>query len=137
MPRQKIKIPWPEFGDSLRFALAGYQEDIENEISKEAQRTAARTRQDIRNAAPRKSGTYAKTWAVKKDVVDRRRPAFIVHATKPGYQLAHPLERPHRIANQYGDNWGKTAGQPHIQPAAEKNGVEFQRNVVQIIKKLS
>jgi len=137
MARQTLKIPWPEFGDSLRMALASYQDDIEAAITKEAEKIAKQTRKDIQETAPKDSGTYAKSWAVKKDVVDRHRPAFIVHANKPGYQLAHLLERAHRIANQYGDNWGSTSPQPHIEKAAEKNGALFLNHVTQIIKDLS
>ena len=137
MARQTLKIPWPEFGDSLRMALVSYQDDIEAAITKEAEKTAKQTRKDIQDAAPKDSGTYAKSWAVKKDIVDRHRPAFVVHANKPGYQLAHLLERAHRIANQYGDNWGNTSPQPHIEKAAEKNGALFLNHVTQIIKDLS
>lgn len=137
MARQTLKIPWPEFGDSLKMALASYQDDIEAAITKEAQKTAKQTRTDIQDAAPKNTGTYAKTWTVKKETADRHRPAFIVHATKPGYQLAHLLERAHRIANQYGTDFGKTSPQPHIEKAAEKNGALFLSHVTQIIKDLS
>lgn len=137
MYRQTLKIPWPEFGDSVRAALLAYSDDVESVISKEAQKAAKQCRIDIQNAAPKRSGTYAKSWAVKKDVVDRKRPAYVVHAKKPGYQLAHLLERSHRIANQYGDNWGKTSPKAHIAPAAEKNSATFTNNVVRQIKNLS
>lgn len=134
---QKLKIPWPEFGDSVQMALAGYRDEIQPAVAKEAEKAAKRTRNDIQSAAPRRSGQYAKTWTVKRDIADRRRPVYVVHAAKPGYQLAHLLERSHRIANQYGDHWGHTAGQPHIEPAAVQNGETFRRNVVNIIRSLS
>lgn len=137
MSSNRLVIPWPEFGDATRLALAQYTDDIEAALTKEAQRAANQTRKDIEADAPRDTGTYAKTWTVKKEIVDRKRPAYIVHAKKPGYQLAHLLERAHRIANQYGDNYGKTSPRPHIEKAAVKNGEQFVFRVTKIIQDLS
>lgn len=136
MAQKRLTIQWPEFGDSVRMALLSFQEDVEAAITEEAERAAKQTRDDIRNTAPKRYGDYAKTWTVKKDVADRRRPAFIVYAKKPGYQLAHLLERSHRIANEYGE-YGHTRPKAHIEPAAEKNGVLFANNVRKAIKNLS
>lgn len=134
--KNKLVIPWPEFGDSVRAALLSYTDDVADAIAKEAQRAAKQTRVDIQSAAPKRSGEYAKSWTVRKETVDRRRPAFVVHAKKPGYQLAHLLERSHRIVNQYGE-YGHTTPKPHIEPAAVKNGERFTKNVVNAIKNLS
>lgn len=134
---RKLVVPWPEFGDSLRMALVSYCDDIENAITKEAERAAKQCRKDIQETAPKRSGDYAKSWAVQRDVAYHKRPAFTVHANAPGYRLAHLLERAHRIANQYGDNWGNTSPQPHIEKAADKNGALFLSNVTKIIKDLS
>lgn len=137
MYRQTLKIPWPEFGDSTRMALFAFSDDVEAALQKEAQRSAKQCRADIQNAAPKRTGAYAKTWTVKKDAADRRRPAFVVYTKRPGYQLAHLLERSHKISNQYGDDWGHTRPKPHIEPAAERNGVTFANNVRRAIQNLT
>ena len=136
MYRQTLKIEWPAFGDTVQNLLYAYSTQIESAISKEAKRTANQVRADIQTAAPKRSGTYAKTWTVKTDTKQSHRPTYVVHAKRPGYQLAHLIERPHKIKNQYGE-YGYTNGKPHIEPAADKNATQFANNVVKIIKDLS
>ena len=136
MYNQKLKIPWPEFGDSVRLVLMEFSDEVNAKLTKAAQRAATRTRAEIQRYAPKRSGTYAKTWTVKKDTTYKSRPSFIVHAKSPGYQLAHLLERSHRIVNDYGE-YGVTNGYPHVEPAWDQNIRPFEDDVKKIFKDLS
>ncbi len=150
MYNQKLKIPWPEFGDSVRYALMSFSDEVAESLEKEAKRAATQCKKDIQNTAPKRSGEYAKSWTVSRESVGynfsngrpkkRNHVAYVVHANKPGYQLAHLLERSHSIRNQYsleGQKYGDTIGQPHIENAAIKASEQFTRNARRIITDLS
>lgn len=143
---QRLKITWPEFGDSVRYALLAFSDEVAEALEKEAEKAAKECKAEIQRTAPKRSGDYAKSWMVSRESSGynfsagrpkaRNHVAYVVHAKKPGYQLAHLLERPHKIANLYGE-WGKTAGKPHIEKAAIKASGKFTRNAFRIIRDLS
>lgn len=79
--------------------------------------TSQSVRKEIQQTAPRDTGAYAKSWAVKKTAEDSVSIRMTVHS-KNRYQLAHLLEHGH--AKRGG---GRVAGIPHIAPA-ERHGEE-------------
>ena len=73
---------------------------------------------DIRSHAPKDTGDYAKSWAVKKRKETSNSLTVVVHS-RNRYQLAHLLEFGH--AKRGG---GRVAAQPHI-ASAEQKGMEY------------
>ena len=73
---------------------------------------------DIRSHAPKDTGDYAKSWAVKKMKETSSSLTVAVHS-RNRYQLAHLLEFGH--AKRGG---GRVAAQPHI-ASAEQKGMEY------------
>ena len=73
---------------------------------------------DIRSHAPKDTGDYAKSWAVKKMKETSSSLTVTVHS-RNRYQLAHLLEFGH--AKRGG---GRVAARPHI-ASAEQKGMEY------------
>ena len=72
---------------------------------------------DIRSHAPKDTGDYAKSWAVKKRKQTSSSMTVVVHS-RNRYQLAHLLEFGH--AKRGG---GRVSARPHI-ASAEQKGIE-------------
>lgn len=72
---------------------------------------------DIRSHAPKDTGDYAKSWAVKKRKETSNSMTVVVHS-RNRYQLAHLLEFGH--AKRGG---GRVSARPHI-ASAEQKGIE-------------
>lgn len=90
---------------------------LTTEVMKKAVRNAGKTvREEIADTAPKKTGAYGKSWAVKKTGEDSKSLQVMVHS-KNRYQIAHLLEHGH--AKRGG---GRVAARPHIAPA-EENGI--------------
>lgn len=96
---------------------------------KQAVRTAAATaRKGIAQNAPKNTGAYAKSWAVKKARETSHTLTMVVHSNNR-YQLAHLLEFGH--AKRGG---GRVAGKPHIAPAEEAAVRELEREIERSLK---
>ena len=92
--------------------------DLAAEDMKSAVKKAAITvRKDIETSAPRNTGDYAKSWAVKTTKESSNALQVTVHS-RNRYQLAHLLEYGH--AKRGG---GRVAARAHI-AAAEEAGIE-------------
>lgn len=88
--------------DDLKIAIKNAGETVKDEIEK---------------TAPRKTGKYKRSWAVKKVSETSDSLKLAVHS-KTQYRLTHLLENGH--AKRGG---GRVAARPHIAPA-EKKGEE-------------
>ena len=96
--------------------------DLANESMKKA------VKKEISANAPKDTGAYAKSWAVKKTKENSHSLEMTVHS-KNRYQLAHLLEKGH--AKRGG---GRVAGKAHISPA-EENGVQlFEKLIEEALK---
>ena len=91
-------------------------EEAKKEISKEAVKK-------LRVASPKKTGSYAKGWRVKKVGS-----SYTIH-NKTDYQLTHLLEKGH--AKRGG---GRVAGQPHIKPVEEEVIKDYEKAVEKVIR---
>ena len=106
-----------ELADAVMETLEEYA-DLAAEDVKQAVRNAGETvRKEIRANAPKDTGDYAKSWAVKKTKETSSSLTLTVHS-KNRYQLAHLLEYGH--AKRGG---GRVAARSHIVDA-EKAGIE-------------
>ena len=78
--------------------------DLANESMKKAvKKTATEVKKEISANAPKDTGAYAKSWAVKKTKENSHSLEMTVHS-KNRYQLAHLLEKGARQA------WRRTCG---------------------------
>ena len=103
--------------------------DLANESMKKAvKKTATEVKKEISANAPKDTGAYAKSWAVKKTKENSHSLEMTVHS-KNRYQLAHLLEKGH--AKRGG---GRVAGKAHISPG-EENGVQlFEKLIEEALK---
>ena len=84
---------------------------------------------EIKANSPKRSGDYKKGWRCKTSTGSRYKKSALVY-NKTDYQLTHLLERRHKKRG----NKGYKEAQPHIGPAAEKWGGEFERKCEEACK---
>ena len=102
-----------DLADAIMDTLEEYSELATKDL-KQAVRDAGETvRKEIRTNAPKDTGDYAKSWAVKKRKETSNSLTLVVHS-RNRYQLAHLLEFGH--AKRGG---GRTRAIVHIAPAEE------------------
>lgn len=107
--------------------MEGLQEyaDVASEDVKTAVRKAGKNvKTEISANAPKRTGAYPKSWAVKTEKETAHSLEVVVHS-KNRYQIAHLLEHGH--AKRGG---GRVAGIPHIAPAEEKAVKQLEEDIV-------
>ena len=107
--------------------MEGLQEyaDVASEDVKTAVRKAGKNvKTEISANAPKRTGAYAKSWAVKTQKETANSLEVVVHS-KNRYQIAHLLEHGH--VKRGG---GRVAGIPHIAPAEEKAVKQLEEDIV-------
>lgn len=110
--------------DEIMKGLTEYAELTNENMKKAVRKTATSVKKEISSKAPKKTGSYAKSWAAKKTKENSHSLEMTVHS-KNKYQLAHLLEKGH--AKRGG---GRVSGRPHISPA-EENGVQMLEKMIQ------
>lgn len=108
--------------DEIMKGLTEYADLANESIKKAVKKTATEVKKEISANAPKDTGAYAKSQAVKKTKENSHSLEMTVHS-KNRYQLAHLLEKGH--AKRGG---GRVAGKPHISPVEE--------SVVHLLEKL-
>ena len=96
-------------------------------MKKAVRKTAKSVKDEISANAPKRTGTYSKSWTAKKTKENSHSLEMTVHS-KNRYQLAHLLEKGH--AKRGG---GRISGKPHIAPAEEK-GVQLFEKLIETCK---
>lgn len=111
------RISIDALADTVMECLNDYA-DVSTEGMKKAVRKAGNTvKKEISANAPKDTGAYAKSWAVK-NTKENAHSLEVTMYSKNRYQLAHLLEHDH--AKRGG---GRAAGKSHIAPA-EQTGIE-------------
>ena len=111
----------------MKELLDEVDKDVKESAKKNIQSTAKECVAKLKNTSPRKSGSYAKGWATKRDGdMD-----VTVH-NKTDYQLTHLLENGHVIRNKKG-TYGRTHGIKHIEPVEEWAIDELPRRIMEDI----
>ena len=108
--------------------LEEYKDLAVDVMKKEIQNTGKTVKQQISQTAPKKSGRYAKSWAVKKVKETSNSLDVVVHS-KNRYQLTHLLENGH--AKRGG---GRVRAIPHIGPAEEMGIRELEERIERALK---
>ena len=98
--------------------LNDYDEQVQNVTNAAIKRVARQTSQMIKNASPRKSGSYAAGWSVKNIGGHGKIVDLVVH-NRTDYQLTHLLE------NGPGREWHVPAA--FMTPAVYGAFRQFQR----------
>lgn len=111
------RIRTDQLASAIKECLNDYA-DLAAEDVKEAVKSSGNlVRDEIKLTAPKDTGDYAASWAVKKQKETSASLSVVVHS-KNRYQLAHLLEYGH--AKRGG---GRVPAQPHI-AQAEEHGIE-------------
>jgi hypothetical protein len=116
-------IPVDKLTEEVMNGLEEYAELTADVLKKEIQEAGKVAKQQISQTAPRKTGRYAKSWAVKKISETSNSLEVTVHS-KNRYMLTHLLENGH--AKRGG---GRVAAIPHIAPAEETAILSLERNI--------
>ena len=111
----------------MKELLDEVNKDVENSAKRNIQTVAKESAQKLKNTSPRKTGSYAKGWGVKR----QGEMDVIVH-NRTDYQLTHLLENGHVIRNKKG-TYGRTNGIKHIQPVEEWAVDELPRRIMEDI----
>ena len=103
--------------------LNDFQEDVQEATQQAIQSVAKQAVKKLKSDSPKRTGKYAKGWAVE---TEKGRVSFkaTVHGKSGTYQLAHLLENGH--ANRGG---GRTSGIVHIAPVEQWATEEAQKEI--------
>ena len=103
--------------------------DTTSEKVKEAVKNAGKTaKEEINVTAPKRTGAYAKSWAVKTLNETGSRLVLVVHSRNK-YQLTHLLEYGH--AKRGG---GRVEARAHIAEAESKAVRSFEKEIEEAVK---
>lgn len=94
--------------------LKRYSKTTSEDVKSVVKEVAKEVKQDIQATAPKRTGKYSKSWAVKNEKQSANGLSLVVHS-KTKYQLTNLLEFGH--AKRGG---GRVAARPHIAQAEEK-----------------
>lgn len=97
--------------------LDSYSKEVKRAASNAQDKVAKEAVQKLRNTSPKKTGSYAKGWTLKREKGRSGIPEITIH-NKTDYQLTHLLENGHVIRNAKGE-YGRYNGVKHIAPVEE------------------
>lgn len=100
--------------DAVMEGLRKYAGAVSTDIKEAAKKTAQECAKELKATSPRKTGSYAKGWKVKKAFENSASARYTVY-NATDYQLTHLLEKGHAKRNG-----GRVAPVVHISPAEEE-----------------
>ena len=110
--------------------LADYSQEVVEKVNVSSEKVGKAAVKQLKSTSPKKSGKYAKSWAVKTEPEIGQPHKRIVHVKAPHYRLTHLLEHGHAKAGG-----GRVEGKPHIRPAEEMVIQEFMAEVEEAIRR--
>lgn len=123
---QTIRIE--QLADTVMKGLEDYAKLAVDDLKVDVQKAGKTVKQQIEDKAPKKTGKYAKSWAVKKTRETSDSIQVVVHSKR--YQLTHLLEFGH--AKRGG---GRTRAFPHIAPAEQAGIEQLTRDIERDLRK--
>ena len=108
--------------------LKGYAKIATEDLKQEIRQAASTVKKEIKDTAPKKSGTYKDSWVASKSLETADSIGMTVHSPKR-YMIAHLLENGH--AKRGG---GRVPGIPHIAPAEEAGREQLMRELEEKLK---
>ena len=124
---EKVKIG--ELADAIMAGLEEYKDLATDEMKKSVKKSGKTVKQEIEKNAPKRTGKYKKSWAVKTTKEDANSIELTVYS-RNRYQLAHLLEFGH--AKRGG---GRVRAIPHIAPAEEVGVKELEDEIERALRK--
>ena len=123
---QTIKID--QLADTVMKGMEEYAKLAVDDMKADVQKAGKTVKQQIESTAPKKTGKYSKSWAVKKTRETSDSIQVVVHSKR--YQLTHLLEFGH--AKRGG---GRTRAFPHIAPAEQAGIEQLTRDIERDLQK--
>ena len=108
--------------------MEDYAKLVVDDLKADVQKAGKTVKQQIENTAPKKTGKYSKSWAVKKTRETSDSIQIVVHSKR--YQLTHLLEFGH--AKRGG---GRTRAFLHIAPAEQAGIEQLTRDIERDLQK--
>ena len=127
MSTQTVRID--QLADAVMKGLEDYAKLATDDLKKDVQKAGKKVKEQIESTAPKRTGKYAKSWAVKKMRETSDSIQVVVHS-RNRYQLTHLLEFGH--AKRGG---GRTRAFPHIEPAEQAGMEQLMRDIENDLKK--
>lgn len=123
MGRSNARCSVDGLAAAIMEGLKEYADASASDVKKAVRKAGKTVKEEISANAPKKTGAYSKSWAVKtvKETSDSLE--LTVHSTSK-YQLAHLLEFGH--AKRGG---GRTKALPHIAPAEENGTKQLEADI--------
>ena len=112
-----------KLADEIMRGLNEYKDLATDDMKKAVRKAGNSVKKDIKANAPKNTGTYSKSWTVKKTKETSESLELTVCSPKR-YQLAHLLEKGH--AKRDG---GRTKAYPHIAPAEQSAIKELETDI--------
>lgn len=111
--------------------LSKYSQDVVEKVNVSSERVGKAAVKQLRQTppTPKKSGDYAKSWAMATEKEFGQPHKRIIHVKAPHYRLTHLLEHGHAKVGG-----GRVEGKPHIRPAEEMVIREFVAEVEEAIR---
>lgn len=122
----QIKID--KLSDVIMKELSDYSSMTNEKIKEMITDVSKETKKTIAANAPKRSGKYAKSWAVKK-VRETSNTLHVVVHSKNKYQLTHLLEFGHAKRNG-----GRVSARPHIESAEKQMIEQFESKVKEVLE---
>lgn len=130
------RISPDELAVELTRVIALYNQEVQEAVANSVTAIAKEGRAKVKQNSPKRTGAYAKGWAVSNEYKKGKQQVRIYNKTK--YQLAHLLENGHVVRNGTGRiGPGKktsVAGNPHIAPVNDWAQQEVVSAIEEAIK---
>lgn len=124
---QTIKID--QLADTVMKGMEEYAKLAADDLKADVKKAGDTVKKQIEGSAPKKTGKYSKSWAVKKTRETSDSIQVVVHS-KNRYQLTHLLEFGH--AKRGG---GRARAFPHIAPAEQAGIEQLTRDIERDLRK--
>lgn len=111
----------------LQDVFEEYTEKVKRATNNSMETTAKEGVQKLRSTSPRKSGSYARGWSIKRERGVGGINTVIIR-NRTDYQLTHLLEKGHVIRNKKG-TYGSAPAHPHIKDVEEWANQELPREI--------
>lgn len=117
------RVTVDSLADAVMEGLTEYADLATDELKKAVRKAGNEVKKDIQVTAPKDTGDYQKSWAVKNTKETSNSLEVTVYS-KNRYQLTHLLEFGH--AKRGG---GRVAARPHIAPAEESAVEKLEKEI--------
>lgn len=123
---RKVKIN--ALADAIKDTLMEYAEVSADKVKNAVKEAGKTVQKEIEMSAPKDTGDYSKSWAVKNVKETSSSLEVSVHS-RSHYQLAHLLEFGHAKRNG-----GRVSGKVHIATAEAKGIEQFENDIEKALK---